>query len=358
MIEFNAGFASNPGEVISDYLDFYGFSQKWLAERLGCTEKHICKVISGDAPISADIAIKLSTVIGSTADFWLSMENSYKIYMARLVQEKHAEIESNSEIFEKIPYSDLVRLGWIQPARKPKERVLNLYRFFNISSLDCILKTQSVAFRRNNNKRINEYAVAAWLQKGENIIKSERFNTRYDSKRLKASLKEILSVAHEMPDDFFKRVVDILADCGVVLIAVQYLKNTYINGATRWIGNNPVIQLSDRGKSDDILWFTLFHEIGHVLMHSKKSQFLDIDDDIINEQEEEANIFASESLLADKLLERFLDDSISDIDEKRILDFSRRYNISASVLVGRLEHRHIVPYYSFSEMHKKIKIIN
>lgn len=80
MIKFNSEYATKPGEIILDYLDYYGFSQKWLSEKIGCTEKHLCEILSGRASISVVLAVKLSSVIGSTADFWLSLENNYKIY--------------------------------------------------------------------------------------------------------------------------------------------------------------------------------------------------------------------------------------------------------------------------------------
>ena len=44
-------------------------------------------------------------------------------------------------------------------------------------------------------------------------------------------------------------------------------------GATRWLGSRqrPIVQLSMRGKTDADLWDTCFHEIGHVLLHDRKS---------------------------------------------------------------------------------------
>lgn len=358
MINFDMGYATKPGEIILDYLDFYGFSQKWLAERIGCTEKHICKLVSGEAPISADIAVKLSTVIGSSADFWLSLEDSYKIYKASLAQKKQAEREVNSDAYNKIPYSELVKMGWIKPTGNSVEKVLNLYGFLNITSLDLVLKTQSVAFRKTDDERVNDYAVAVWLQKGENDVKQMRFDADYSERKLKDSFSELLDIAYKMPKDFFKKTVDVLAECGVILIAEKYLKGTYINGATRWIGNNPVIQLSDRGKSDDRVWFTLFHEIGHILKHGKKEQFLNMDKNDKSKKEKEADDFASETLINHVTYESFLKKCNNGISKEKIVSFSDEHKISPSILVGRLKYDRIVEYSMFSEIHRKVKVID
>jgi len=51
--------------------------------------------------------------------------------------------------------------------------------------------------------------------------------------------------------------------------------------------------LSLRGKTDDQLWFTLFHEIGHVLLHDTRSLFLA---GSANRNEAEADQFAADAL--------------------------------------------------------------
>ena len=49
------------------------------------------------------------------------------------------------------------------------------------------------------------------------------------------------------------------------------LPKTGTSGATRWLTpEKALIQLSLRHKSDDQLWFTFFHETGHVLLHGKR----------------------------------------------------------------------------------------
>jgi len=52
--------------------------------------------------------------------------------------------------------------------------------------------------------------------------------------------------------------------------------------------------MSIRWKYADIFWFSLFHEIGHLLLHRKKDIYVDfVEDDYNKEQETQADEFAS-----------------------------------------------------------------
>jgi len=62
-----------------------------LAQRLGYSEKHISQLINGKVPLTVDAAQRLERVLGSTMDFWLSLEAHYQKHKARLeAAERHA----------------------------------------------------------------------------------------------------------------------------------------------------------------------------------------------------------------------------------------------------------------------------
>ena len=57
-----------------------------------------------------------------------------------------------------------------------------------------------------------------------------------------------------------------------------------------------VMQLSLRYKSNDQLWFTFFHEAGHIIKHGRKEIFIE-GTNPDGEKEEEANVFARDKLI-------------------------------------------------------------
>jgi HTH-type transcriptional regulator/antitoxin HigA len=96
-----------------------------------------------------------------------------------------------------------------------------------------------------------------------------------------------------------------------------------------------LIQLSFRYKSDDHLWFTFFHEIGHVLRHGKgdvwiEATSLPADDP----REAEADKFSRDVLIAPRAAKELpglkTDDAV-----KRFAD---RIGVAPGIVVGRLQH--------------------
>jgi len=61
----------------------------------------------------------------------------------------------------------------------------------------------------------------------------------------------------------------------VAIVFVPELPKLRVSDATRWLASNKaLIQLSLRYKTDDHLWFTFFHDAGHILLHGKREMFL------------------------------------------------------------------------------------
>ncbi|MBK7760141.1 MAG: restriction endonuclease subunit S [Deltaproteobacteria bacterium] len=58
-----------------------------------------------------------------------------------------------------------------------------------------------------------------------------------------------------------------------------------------------MLLLSLRHKTNDHLWFTFFHEAGHLCLHGKKLLFVDLEGGLSTEQEDEANLFARDKLI-------------------------------------------------------------
>lgn len=75
----------HPGLSIKDAcLDALGLTVTAGAELLGVTRYALSRVVQGQAPISAEMAIRLEKVGWSKADHWLRMQASYDLAQARL----------------------------------------------------------------------------------------------------------------------------------------------------------------------------------------------------------------------------------------------------------------------------------
>ena len=141
-----------------------------------------------------------------------------------------------------------------------------------------------------------------------------------------------------------------MKECGIALIFEPHLPNTYVNGVSYKLNcDKAIIMLSDRGKKDDILWFTLFHEIAHLIKHSKKEVFIDLEDSETNDIEFEADEFAKNILIPDRIYNEFVKSNVF-YNENIIKDFSKKNNISTGIIVGRLQKDGIIGWNQFNNL--------
>lgn len=73
----------HPGEVIFDELDARELSQKDFAAAIGMQPPHLSDLIKGKRHVSAKLALKLEEQLGIDAEFWLRLQSSYDLFMAR-----------------------------------------------------------------------------------------------------------------------------------------------------------------------------------------------------------------------------------------------------------------------------------
>jgi HTH-type transcriptional regulator/antitoxin HigA len=80
---FECDWVSPPGDTIADALEERGMTQIEFAERTGFSKKHVNGLIEGSVAITAETALKLESLLGSTASFWLGRELEYQEDLAR-----------------------------------------------------------------------------------------------------------------------------------------------------------------------------------------------------------------------------------------------------------------------------------
>jgi HTH-type transcriptional regulator/antitoxin HigA len=140
----------------------------------------------------------------------------------------------------------------------------------------------------------------------------------------------------------------------VAVVFVPELPKIRAFGASYWISGTPVIQLCLRGKKDDILWFTFFHEAGHIILQERrKAIYLDAKESE-GEEEDEASRFASEILIPRTELEKFVSDNPR-ITTSTIVTFADRLGIAPSIVVGQLQHFGYVPFTHFQKLRVTLK---
>lgn len=74
----------HPGSVLfEEYISAYKFSISAFALRIGTSRKNLSEIINGKTGISAEMALKLSKALGTSAQLWLNMQQAYDLWQAR-----------------------------------------------------------------------------------------------------------------------------------------------------------------------------------------------------------------------------------------------------------------------------------
>lgn len=331
--QYLAQMAIPPGDTLQELLDDKMMSQKELALRIGCSQKHLNKVIKGTASITADFAVKLEDVLGVQASFWLNLEMNYQETLSRLRAIPHMKEEEG--ILSKLSYKELAKLGWVPDTKDFLDQIKNLREFFGVASLENLPLVQEVAFRKATKYTVENYAIAAWITKAEEKAK-EIDALPFDITKLKESIPLIRKLTNRPLKASFNDLQTMCAEFGVIVVVVDTISKTHINGITKWLPNNrALIALSIRGGYEDIFWFTLFHELGHVMQNKKSMTFIEIEEDELHVLESEADEFALEALLSLESYKDFV--KSEDYNNVALVrNFARNQNIHPGIVVGRL----------------------
>jgi addiction module HigA family antidote len=82
MIELGARYSA--GEFLKTMvLEERGLTQKWLADKLECSERKISEICNSKRAISPMFAIELEKAFGISAEFWVTMQARWDLQNAR-----------------------------------------------------------------------------------------------------------------------------------------------------------------------------------------------------------------------------------------------------------------------------------
>jgi addiction module HigA family antidote len=336
----------HPGETLAEKLEEMEMGPKEFALRTGKPEKTIIAILKGESSITTDMAVQFENVTKIPANFWMNHQRGYDEFVAR--EKRQVVIEEAVAWSRQFPLADLIKKRWLPPVSTIQEKTTAMLDFFGFSNHTAwenyYFKQQlKVAFRISLAQTNEPYAISAWLRKGE-LQAAELEANDYSEKKFKEVLPELKSIMAKHPADFFNQLQRICLRAGVKVVHTPCIKNAPISGSTRWLNDTPFIQLTGRYNRNDSFWFTFFHEAGHILLHGKKDIFLEkveyTDKDL--EKEQQADEFACKWTLTDDEEAKILE--ATPLNEEVIRDFAKKFNTHPAIIIGRLQHKKLIPY--------------
>lgn len=343
---------SKPGDSLISAMRRRGLTASELANQLAGGIEQLRSFVNGSASIDARSAAVLASAVGGSKEFWLKRQENYERDLERATT---AIPDDEADVWlSDIPVPGAKPRGRLNAEIKRAELQRRL-AFFGVSTLDAWeirygAERNATRFRTSNAFSSADGAVSLWLRQGE--FEAVLADTApWNPECLRDQLHEIVGLSRiAKPERFLPQLKRLLAKAGVALAVVQAPKNCRASGASKLIrSDKAMILLSFRHRSDDQFWFTVFHEIGHLVLHGGQT-FVDGDDIPDTQAEQEANHFAASAIIPPKLWARFADLEPSHQDITR---FAVSAGVSAGLILGQLQNAGRVPHEKMSFLRRR-----
>lgn len=322
----------DPIEAIKFRMEQADLSRQDLVPLIGSKSK-VSEVLSGKRALSLRMIRALRKHLNIPADVLLGGR-------------KLMELDDLSSVdFSRFPIKEMFDNGAFEglDIDNPKEKAEECIRFL-VSRIGGPQMIPAGLFRKSTsvrlNTNLNQEALQGWslhvLAKAAEGKKRGKFSKENITSSFMKALVQLSvldagpSVAQEM-----------LAANGIAVVVVPHLAKTYLDGAAFLPRKDqPVIGLTLRYDRLDNFWFTLFHEIGHIVRHLSSGSFIADDMSLRgkstdNDVEREADGFAEEHLLPDD----FDFAKMKDFSNEEVREYATMHNIHPAIVAGHLRYQ-------------------
>ena len=346
---------THPGEKLREAIAVKGWTQDELAAVTGRSRPLINEIIAGKRGITAEMAISLSAAIGPSPEYWLQLENGFRLSQAR---SDAADVQRRAKVFEMAPVTEMQKRGWLRDGRDINTLESDLRSFFGVQSLDEEPRF-SVLPRKSDAIEPLTIVQRAWCFRARQLaaaVHAEPFKPG-----LLMNCKKRLRELAAFPDEA-KNVARVLAGHGIRFVIVEPLVNGKMDGAAFWLSPlKPVIAMSVRRDQIDRFWFVLFHEFAHI----QNGDVASVDADLVGESapifsarseiEQRADEDASATLVPPGNLNSFILRVGPLYSKIRINQFAHRMKIHPGIVLGQLQHRGELGWNAIPELLVKVR---
>lgn len=242
----------DPVDALEFYMEHRGITRKNLEDYLG-SRSRVAEILSRKRTLTLPMIRSLNKGLGIPADLLIR-----ETIMAKLE-------------WNKFPLKEMIKRNWIsvdlKTALEDLENILSDY-------IEPAGGAEAVLLRRtkfiNSARKMDEYALWAWTARIIRIaLASEPALPSFSRESLTIeTMTEIAQLSVKSNGPVLAQ--NMLKDLGVSLVIECHLPKTYLDGATIVKDiKHPIIGLTLRFDRIDHFWFTLMHELAHLVLHKE-----------------------------------------------------------------------------------------
>ena len=289
-------------EMIEEKKRELGLSQRYLSQVLGITRPSLDRITNGEAKkIDVLTILKLDQFLG------LGVEETLKVFVSQMTPSDIAELErtrDNSFLVSRFNLEKLKEIGLISSLRDLGEVRERITSFFGLETIRDYDTQMSWGLFSRARQSIGDKMLEFWVKSAYRQFERIKNPNLFDKETLKELVPQIRQYSR-YENQGLLTVARALFKSGITVIVQDYLPRTTVRGGTFVVDGKPCIALTNRNNLYPTIWFTLLHELGHVVFHWDKLQTLKFhvsgSEDLFL-VEEEANYFAQELLFPNEHL--------------------------------------------------------
>lgn len=317
----------DPIEAIKFRMEQQGLTRKDLVAYIGSQSK-VSEVLNRKRSLSLSMIRALNEGLGIPAEVLLR-EPGKRLEVARF----------NPQAY---PFTDMFTRGYF-PGFRGSLRDAKTHGEELLEELFSVWKGNfpNFVFCRNSDSNVDENALAAWQARVMGLALQQELPVYSAESLTQDSIRELVKLSCFSGGPFLAG--EWLAQRGIALVILPHLPHTYLDGACFITpSGKPVIGLTLRFDRLDNFWFTLAHELAHVILHLPKQNSVFFDDTdqgtrhSSNPQEIEANALAMELLIPADLWETEKDVLLTATDEAVVTAIAKKLQISPAIVAGRI----------------------
>ncbi len=350
------------GDMIKRELDYLGWTQEDLAQVTDISRKTLSSIMNAKQKLLFEHAVKLSEALGGSPESWMSIDARYWLNQND-PGEGLSQTERKARIRRYVPVLEIHRRGWYEGGKSADDYEATYRKIWGeedpaitFDVYDNYRENEKYCARRS--KSDEEYTLnysITWYRIAKRRCE-EITVPPYNREKLADTAENLL--AYTTRKEGIAEVIRDLNQGGVKFLLQPHLSKTYLDGASFFSDGNPVIVYTARYDRVDNFWFTLAHEMAHLLLHFKESIEGFFLDDLMDRSEKtklerEADEKAEEILHVKEILMR-AEPHRNYFTEGTLESIAAEIGVDLSLLLGILQYHGFVDYRRLNKYKKPV----
>ena len=262
--------AFHPGYYVKESIESLKMTIKEFSYRTGITEKVLSDLVNQKSPVTFDTAQKLEQFYHIEASVWLNMQTAYDKYLLEIEKEK--ELEEDYKCLSSSTRKYLVDYQYINSTNDKNEIVEQVRNKIKVNRLTYLINFDFATLYKKQANSSDNFERNLWVALALNKAREIEDVKPFSKQKALKLIPQIYKLM-DNPDylSSVSKLTDLFKEVGIAFVYLPYLKKSNLYGATKWLPNKTVMMaISDRNKSHDSFYLSLFHELAHVIQGHKR----------------------------------------------------------------------------------------